>query len=247
MTVVLREWETFAGSNTPVVGATVNARVASSTHPSAAAIVASTTTNASGMWEFTALADATYDVDITYNGRTRWRKGLSLFSNAIAGSNFATQTANKVFAGPASGAAATPTFRDAVSDDFPAGLWSTQAPSSVSQLSGVAFTTNSARKFRLGKFVNYVVQITLSAATGTTANPILVVLPFTMNNGFLQALGTFVYVRASGPVHTGIVANYNNGGDIAFMVPTLTYVGISPAFAEAVGDVLRFSISGETT
>lgn len=92
MTVALKDFETFAGSNTPVVGATVNARVASDTHPQAGAIVASTTTSASGMWEFTALADATYDIDITYNGRVRHRKGNSKFSNVLTNANFPAYT-----------------------------------------------------------------------------------------------------------------------------------------------------------
>lgn len=246
MTVVLREWETFAGSNTPVVGATVNARVASSTHPSAAAIVASTTTNASGMWEFTALADATYDVDITYNGRTRWRKGLSLFSNAITPANFAAQTANKILAGPASAGPTVPTFRDLVSADFPAALWATSNPTAFTQLGAVTFTVNKARLLLLGKFFTYMVHITMSSATGTTANVMTCTIPVVVNADSGQALGTFRYDRAAS-THSGVVVLGAAANVIAFLVPTLGFIGSSPAFAEAVGDGLWFMITGETT
>ncbi len=75
------------------MGATVNVRAASNTHPNAGAVIASTTTSASGLWEFTSLADGLYDVDITYNGRTRHRKGNSRHSDfAEASGNMALGT-----------------------------------------------------------------------------------------------------------------------------------------------------------
>src|SRR5262245_11069703 len=137
MTVALQDWETFTGTNTPVVGAAVNARVASTSHPNAGAIVASTTTGSNGQWSFAALADNTYDVDITYNSRVRHRKGLSKFSNAISGSNFATQTANQLFVGPTSGGAATPTFRAMVTADVPDGVLT--APKFANQTANTAY------------------------------------------------------------------------------------------------------------
>jgi hypothetical protein len=120
MTVALTDWETFVGTNTPVVGATVEAIVAATSHPNAGAVVSSTVTGSNGQWSFAALADNTYDIKISYNGRTKWRKGLSKFPNAITGASFATQVANRLLAGPTTGADATPTFRALVGADFPA-------------------------------------------------------------------------------------------------------------------------------
>ncbi len=248
MTVVLREWETFAGSNTPVVGATVNVRAASSTHPNAGAIVASTTTNASGMWEFTSLADATYDVDITYNGRTRWRKGNSKFSNSLDGSNFAAQVANTVFSGPASGANATPTFRALVTADGPAYSAITFGVSLVAQGAITpAYTVNNSRKFQFGKFCHWQLKLAFGGA-GSATNPIIItlptgiVLPAALSGG--AALGTFDYYDA-GTRYAGIIEAVTTTTIKLFAHNAAEGIGTVPNFAIAGGDELYLNFASE--
>lgn len=73
----LRNWEHNATSGTPIAGATVEARAASLTSPNTGPILASTTTNADGMWEFVGLADAAVDIKVTYTGNVWWHKGLT--------------------------------------------------------------------------------------------------------------------------------------------------------------------------
>ena len=46
----------------------------------------------------------------------------SVWSNAVAGTNFSTQTSNTFFAGPTSGSAAAPSFRALSTNDFPVAL-----------------------------------------------------------------------------------------------------------------------------
>jgi microcystin-dependent protein len=76
----LRNWEHNATSGTPVAGATVEVRAASLTSPNTGPVIASTTTDANGMWEFVGLADAAVDVKITYNGNVWWHKGMTKHS-----------------------------------------------------------------------------------------------------------------------------------------------------------------------
>jgi hypothetical protein len=83
MATVLRDWERFTGTDLPVNGATVELRAASLTQPNNGSVVASTTTDSNGKWEFTGLADGNYDVKIIYLGRVRRRYGYSAFSNEI--------------------------------------------------------------------------------------------------------------------------------------------------------------------
>lgn len=131
------------------------------------------------------------------------------------------------------------------SADFPAGLWSTVNPTAVTQSVNVTFTVTTARKFLLGKKVEYICQLTLTSA-GTAGSLIVVTTPFSMNANGGQPLGQFRIDRAAGPTHTGIVT-VNSAGVINFMVPTLLFLGSNPNFATANGDVLWFSLSGETT
>lgn len=76
----LRNWEHNATSGTPISGAVVEARAASLTSPNTGPVLASTTTNADGMWEFTSLADSAHDIKITYTGNVWWHKGLTKHS-----------------------------------------------------------------------------------------------------------------------------------------------------------------------
>jgi hypothetical protein len=75
--VYLRNWEHNATTGSPISGATVEARLASLTSPNTGGVVASTTTDANGMWEFPTLADAAHDIKITYLGNIWWHKGLT--------------------------------------------------------------------------------------------------------------------------------------------------------------------------
>lgn len=231
MTVALKEFETFAGSNTPVVGATVNVRAASDTHPNVGAVVASTTSNASGMWEFTALADGTYDVDITYNSRVRHRKGNSKFSNSLSGSNFAVQAANTILAGPASGAAAIPTFRVVI------GAWTDWTPGGITQTGAVTFTVNRCRYKIVDKLIVAMFDVTLTSA-GTAGAAIVMTLPAALTAAAgLGSVGSFRYIDAS-------VATYQGSLEL---VSTTTFqgqvhntaaggLGAGPSFATANTD-----------
>jgi hypothetical protein len=84
MAIDLRDYEFFTGTKTPLVGATVRLRAASTTQPNAGAVIATTTTDVSGKWEFLSQADGLYDIEIEYNGRFRLRTGYSRFSNVLA-------------------------------------------------------------------------------------------------------------------------------------------------------------------
>jgi hypothetical protein len=246
VTVVLREWETFAGSNTPVVGATVNVRAASSTNPNVGAVVASTTTNASGMWEFTSLADATYDVDITYNGRTRWRKGNSKFSNSLTGSNFATQTANTVFAGPSSGAAATPTFRALVAADFPAYAAITFPAGSVTQGALPTYNVGSSRILRLGKHIHWVLKLAFTNI-GTAGTAINVILPFSVLAALVGGanIGGFIYYD-SGTRYVGNLEVQGTATIVALVAHNCAGgIGAVPNFGIASGDELYLNVVTE--
>lgn len=239
MATVLREWEYIEGTNLPLVGATVRARAASLTFPNAGAVVASTATDANGMWEFT---DATlsfstaYDVEIEYNGRFRHRKGLSMFSNALTAANFAAQTANRVIAGPASGAAAVPTFRALVDADIPATQSTLKTFSAGITVSGGPLTVTSQRvKHARGADVASVNQLTLGTdgnffnVTGTTQVNLISVANWQS--------GSVLYLRFTGI----LVLKYNQAASGDFK-PIIT---ISKAdVTTAVNDVFAFITDG---
>jgi hypothetical protein len=72
----LKNWEIEAVTGVAISGATVQAYVASDTHPNPGSPVASTSTNLSGMWELTGLTDGvTYDIKVTAGSRVKWYKG----------------------------------------------------------------------------------------------------------------------------------------------------------------------------
>lgn len=210
MTVVLREWETFAGSNTPVVGATVSARAASNTNPNVGAVVASTTTNASGMWEFTSLADAVYDVDIVYNGRTRWRKGNSKSSYVLDAYN------------------------------LPGTVWSNWTPAGITQSGGLNTSASRTRYRIIDKIVTVVFSFTFSSAgttanvitltlpaalTAAAAN--LIVGAF----GFQDQSVSWYVGSLFMPSTTTVVGIVHQGSAIP------GGVGLNPNFAVASGDI----------
>lgn len=73
----VRNWEHNFSSGLPVTGATVEARLASLVSPNTGSVVASTTTDANGMWEFTALADQAHDIKVISGGNIWWHKGMT--------------------------------------------------------------------------------------------------------------------------------------------------------------------------
>lgn len=78
----LKNFESFVATGLPVSGATVEVREASDTHPNTGGVIASTTTNADGMWQFAGLTDTPKDVKVTYLNNVWWYKGNSKHSVA---------------------------------------------------------------------------------------------------------------------------------------------------------------------
>jgi hypothetical protein len=76
----IRNWEHNATSGLPISGATVEARAASLVSPNTGAIIASTTTDPNGMWEFPSLPDAAVDIKIISGGNIWWHKGMTKHS-----------------------------------------------------------------------------------------------------------------------------------------------------------------------
>jgi hypothetical protein len=76
----LRNWEHNATSGLPISGATVEARAASLVSPNTGTVIASTTTDANGMWEFTSLPDSATDIKVIYSGNIWWHKGMTKHS-----------------------------------------------------------------------------------------------------------------------------------------------------------------------
>lgn len=73
----LRNWEHSASSGLPISGAVVEARVASLVSPNTDTVIASTTTDTNGMWEFTSLPDQATDIKVISGGNIWWHKGLT--------------------------------------------------------------------------------------------------------------------------------------------------------------------------
>jgi hypothetical protein len=71
----LQNFELEAVTGAAIPSATVQAYVASDTHPNPGSVVAATTTDASGKWTLSGLADGTYDIKVTTGGRIKWYKG----------------------------------------------------------------------------------------------------------------------------------------------------------------------------
>lgn len=76
----LRGFEFYAITGNPVVGAQVNVRAASLTHPNPNPIVGTANSDGSGMWEITGLPEGAYDADVTISGKYWRHKGLSMTS-----------------------------------------------------------------------------------------------------------------------------------------------------------------------
>ncbi len=129
---------------------------------------------------------------------------------------------------------------------MPTGSFSTSNPSSMDQSGALTFTVGLARLLVLGKLATYVVQVTITSV-GSSGSAVRLVMPFSFNAASAQACGTFRYDRTTGATHSGIVTLHTDANRVGFLVPTLGYAGASPAFATANGDVLWFTVTGEST
>lgn len=125
--------------------------------------------------------------------------------------------------------------------------WNTANPTSLSQLSGVTFTTSYARLFTLKKFFHYHCMITVTSATGTSGNAVFLALPVVLDIAVSATpVGTWRLDGASGVFQTGVVCVSNGTlGIVGFLTPTKAFMGVNPAFALSIGDVLSLEISGE--
>jgi hypothetical protein len=74
----LAGFEIYADTGNPVPSATVDVRDASSAQPNTSGILASTTTDAQGFWQFTSLPAGPKDIRITKDAKYRDYKGLSI-------------------------------------------------------------------------------------------------------------------------------------------------------------------------
>jgi hypothetical protein len=103
----LRNWEMYAGSGNPLVGATVKLYSAVTSHPNAGTVLQQTLTDASGMWQFTGLTDGDYDVKVELPGtqQAKWYKGLVRLgvSELRAVQNWVELIGQSSVAAPASG------------------------------------------------------------------------------------------------------------------------------------------------
>jgi hypothetical protein len=75
----LRNWEFFDNGN-PVVGASVYVRDGVLTHPNTNTVLAATSTDTNGMWQFGSLTDTPKDVEVVWgasNQYHKWYKGMT--------------------------------------------------------------------------------------------------------------------------------------------------------------------------
>lgn len=129
----------------------------------------------------------------------------------------ATQSANKVFAGPTSGAAATPTFRSLVAADLPTpGAWGGFSPT-ITPTSGSATTTTSDFAYQQdGKRVYYRMYW---LGTISVASPdILISAPVTPITTAGTPLGQAAnaFVRVAGSLVTAAAGVYDSPAGIIF-------------------------------
>lgn len=91
----LRNWELFAVTANPVVGATVEVREAILGHPNTTTVIAAGVTNSDGMYAFTGLPEGPKDIKITYSGKIKWVKGMAQHSiSLIIGEDFVPPNVN---------------------------------------------------------------------------------------------------------------------------------------------------------
>jgi hypothetical protein len=70
----LRNWEFFIDNGNPVVGATVNVRAATLSHPNTGTVLATTTTDANGMWVVTGLTPTPKDIEVIWGNLSQYHK-----------------------------------------------------------------------------------------------------------------------------------------------------------------------------
>jgi hypothetical protein len=156
-----------------------------------------------------------------------------------------TTTANLALMGPASGAAAAPTYRAHVQDDFPAALWSTANPSALDQFGGnITFTTNVANLLKMGKFFVYQCQITLTSNGSVGGGPAILTLPFSFSEPVEMALGTFHYLNTSGgTLYSGIAKAHDATSQVHFVYNNTALLAIAAQMLS--GEKLFVNIFGK--
>ncbi len=156
------------------------------------------------------------------------------------------QAPSHQYFGNPTGTVAAATFAAIVAADLPTAGTFTLA--SVTQSTGLSFTTQVARFSQFGKTVVVNGFWTITQA-GTSSNIITVALPAGLaalgsySGG--QCLGTYNYLRVSGVQWSGGVymsgataLNFLAGGG-------LTWLGLNPTFATASGDAFSVALSYE--
>lgn len=116
-TLTLQNWHAD-DSGAPRSGATVTYKAASASEPNPNPVLGTTTTNASGRWQFTGVADGDYDVYLTDGVTVRFWKGLAALpltfakapvgpvANALVNGDMAVAQRGASFAGLAGGSVA---------------------------------------------------------------------------------------------------------------------------------------------
>jgi hypothetical protein len=159
----------------------------------------------------------------------------------------ASQSANQVYAGPASGAAAAPAFRALVPADL-GGAWTTFSPG-VSQPGALTVTVAFARYAIFGKLALVQLRVLITSA-GTAANAIVVTgIPAAiapLNTGGNVVCGSGIYYDSGTAYYLAAVMQFNATTLRLVTHNAVDYLGISgPNFAAASGDEVDLHASWE--
>lgn len=133
----------------------------------------------------------------------------------------ATQSANLVFAGPATGAAAAPTFRALVAADLPgaAGAWTTFTPSMLTNVGGpvTIVASECAWQAQVLNPKQVAIRYTVEFTVGTTAAAVVMSMPVTPKASTAQYSQCFAM-------------NYQDNG----LTPRTCWNAIEPGFSRVV-------------
>jgi hypothetical protein len=149
--------------------------------------------------------------------------GSPVTSSGTLAVSLANQSANRVFAGPSSGGAAAPTFRQLVDDDLAATAWTAYTPT-ITPTSGTATTTTlTAASLQQGKKVFYRIYWlgTISIASADMAVSIPVAPISTAAAPLGQAANAFV--RVGGSLVGAHAAVFTSPQAIIFGCPGTTF------------------------
>lgn len=154
-----------------------------------------------------------------------------------------SQNANKIFAGPASGGAANPSFRNLVSADLSnisSSSYSPELKPSSGAFGAITYTAQDGQYTQIGNIVFVSIEIIVNTMTiGTAANQLLVTLPVSSAGSTVSLLfGTVsatdsvytgpCYIQAAGS--TGVLINTPSSSSSNIMVPADAKAGSSFRF-----------------